>query len=152
MFAIGLMPSATGEPGGKPTGEFCPTTSSKVDVFSRVALLTDHELMWESTTQSAAEAPEEESNDPLDESRARNRPDQSSGSRNPRAKVKYSCPNKHKLNVWAKPGALIDCHLCSEEAGRTRALVSEFEIADENDRRKQRGFNITEDLAFERHD
>jgi hypothetical protein len=103
MHSIGLMPSATGEPGGAVTGDCMSHYILEDGRFLTACrtFLKRCRLVWESATvvrDSGGGAP--------------------GGTIRTQTRTKFSCPNCG-LNVWAKPDALIDCHRCSEEAGET---------------------------------
>ncbi len=97
MYSIGLMPSATGRPGGKPTGETVSHYILEGRAFQVAcrSFLTRHRLVWESATAPLQDACAE-------------------GTKQTRCK--FTCPNC-RLNAWAKPDALICCYQCSVEAG-----------------------------------
>jgi hypothetical protein len=97
MYSIGLMPSATGRPGGKPTGETVSHYILEGRPFQVVCgtFLTRYRLVWESAVTPVHD-------------------EGSEGTKQTRAK--FTCPNC-VLNAWAKPDALICCYQCSVEAG-----------------------------------
>jgi predicted SprT family Zn-dependent metalloprotease len=136
MESIGLIPSDTGEPGGKKTGQTMADYPAKDGIFLKVAtkILEGKELIRyyknevflrklmegdtspeeESAWQEAAEAYAEEEGTA---SGATSKP-------KPPSKLKYSCP-KCKANVWGKPDLEILCGKCS----KPQKPIA-FEIAD----------------------
>jgi hypothetical protein len=87
MIAIGLMPSDTGEPDGRQTGQRVTHYILDEGPFAQAAtaLLRDgYRLHWQSS--------------------GRARPGHQS-------KLKYSCPVCGQ-NVWGKPGVLVYCAAC----------------------------------------
>jgi hypothetical protein len=99
MHSIGLMPSATGEPGGTVTGDCISHYILEDGPFLAACrtFLTRYRLTWESAT------PRVGTTTPL------------VGTTKTQTRAKFTCPNCG-LNAWAKPDANIDCHQCSEEA------------------------------------
>ena len=104
MHSIGLMPSNTGKRGGAETGDSMSHYILEDGRFIAAcrAFLTRYRLVWESATGLKENVKTQK-------------------------RVKFSCPNGHDLNAWAKPGALIDCHLCSIEAREPVLLVAQSE-------------------------
>jgi predicted SprT family Zn-dependent metalloprotease len=101
MEEVGLMPSATGEEGGKKTGQKMTHYTIEGGAFEihAGAFLVDRKLNWKS-------APDTEN---------------VKGEKKKKNKVKYSCPDCD-LNVWAKPEIKVRCGECdamliSEEDG-----------------------------------
>jgi len=93
MESIGLMPSDTGEEGGKRTGQSMTHYIMPGGKFENVAarlLQTGGHIHW-----TSAAAPK--------------KPKGKSGKR-----VKYTCPSCG-LNAWAKDGASLYCGACEEE-------------------------------------
>jgi hypothetical protein len=107
MFSIGLMPSATGEPGGAITGDHMSHFIVENGFFHNVcrAFLGKYRLVWESAPQEGARS----SSGGQARFRARPKPKET------QTRAKFTCPICG-LNSWAKPDALFDCHSCSEEA------------------------------------
>ena len=110
MFNIGLMPSATGEPGGATTGDCVTHHILDRGPFLRACrgFLEKYRLAWESSVtepsafRSGAQAKVEKT----------------------QTRGKFTCPNCG-LNAWAKPEALMDCHSCSKEAGEQVIMCPE---------------------------
>jgi predicted SprT family Zn-dependent metalloprotease len=96
MEAVGLMPSDTGEPGGKRTGQRVTHYIVDGGPFDRACreLLADGACVeWQSRENGTASAGRARSN---------------------RSKTKYVCPGCG-LNAWAKPEAHLLCGDCGEE-------------------------------------
>ena len=102
MHSIGLMPSATGKPGGAVTGDHMSHYILPDGHFitSCRQFLERYRLTWESAI------PRKEPSGP--------EPDEEGESKPTRAK--FTCPNCD-LNAWAKPNARLVCYDCSLEAG-----------------------------------
>jgi predicted RNA-binding Zn-ribbon protein involved in translation (DUF1610 family) len=102
MHSIGLMPSSTGKPGGAVTGDRVSHHILPNGAFAATCqrFLGRYRLLWE--TAPAGERQGEGDSSGVTGAGIQTR-------------TKFSCPNCG-LNVWAKPGALIDCHSCSEES------------------------------------
>jgi hypothetical protein len=102
MHSIGLMPSATGKPGGAATGDHMShyILPEGRFIISCSGFLQRYRLTWESAIQRKEESGPE--------------PDEEGESTQTRAK--FTCPNCG-LNAWAKPDARLVCHDCSMEAG-----------------------------------
>lgn len=91
MVAVGLMPSNTGAPGGKQTGQSVShyiIAGGRFDQAAEALLATGFQLNWQSL------APERQ------ESKAR-------------SKTKFTCPSCGQ-NAWAKPDAALVCGDCGE--------------------------------------
>ena len=92
MIEIGLMPSDTGEEGGKQTGQRVMHYSVPGGKFDRAADALLHDgfrLSWQSFKLATQQGKGKVS------------------------KIKYTCPDCG-LNAWAKPGAHLVCGECSE--------------------------------------
>jgi hypothetical protein len=102
MHSIGLMPSATGKPGGAPTGDHMSHYIIENGPFLPVCrtFLENYRLTWESAGINLS---------------ASGTGTQSTISKM-QTRSKFTCPNCG-LNAWAKPDALMDCHSCSTEVG-----------------------------------
>lgn len=100
MHSIGLMPSATGKPGGDLTGDHMShyILPQGPFIISCSRFLERYRLTWESAI------PRKEESGP--------KPEDEGGSTQTRAK--FTCPNC-VLNAWAKPAARLVCHDCSAE-------------------------------------
>jgi hypothetical protein len=107
MFSIGLMPSATGEPGGAVTGDHVSHFILENGLFHDVcrAFLGKHCLVWESAGPAGA------TRSSSGQGKVGIHPEP----RKTQTRAKFTCPNCG-LNAWAKPDALFDCHSCSIEA------------------------------------
>lgn len=108
MIEVGLMPSDTGEPDGKQTGQHMTHYIIKGGAFDRAAeelLATRFRLNWQSAAWGA-------------------RP-----SLKGKNKVKYTCPSCGQ-NAWAKPDAQLVCGECMEEM---EAQEAEERVAPEGD-------------------
>ena len=118
MEAIGLMPSSTGEPGGKKTGQHMADYPIKGGPFEEAwkSLSEDgFKVGWESrdTTRPATisisgtmldpESPEELVSIQVPPAPPR-----------PISKLKYSCP-ECSINVWGKPGLKLLCGHCYDD-------------------------------------
>lgn len=91
MVSIGLMPSDTGAPGGKQTGQHISHYIMAHGLFDQAAetlLATGFRLNW----QSLASEPQESK---------------------PRSKTKFTCASCGQ-NAWAKPDAALVCGDCDE--------------------------------------
>jgi hypothetical protein len=96
MKQAGLMPSATGEEGGKETGQRMTHYILPGGVYAaayKKLEATGLRLHWESPS-----------------------PGENNDKKQAVSKVKYSCPFC-ELNAWAKPGAVLICGECYEEDG-----------------------------------
>jgi hypothetical protein len=95
MKEIGLHPSATGEPGGRETGQsmthFILQGGRYARAFRKLQA-TGFQLYWQSAMEEAG-----------------NRVKRTS-------KTKLTCP-KCSQNVWAKPGAQVICGICYSDEG-----------------------------------
>ena len=92
MESIGLMPSTTGAPGGKMTGQKMShyiLRGGKFDLAADVLLSTGRVVHWASRIAPPAQ------------------PKSKAGKR-----TKYTCP-LCGLNAWAKPGAALTCQTCN---------------------------------------
>ena len=90
MRALGLMPSQTGEPGGKQTGQGMSHYILEDGPFADAAaqlLATGFALHWQSTWPEALRIAKR------------------------RSKTKYTCPQCDQ-NAWAKPDAALLCGVC----------------------------------------
>ena len=92
MEEVGLMPSSTGKPGGKKSGQRVsdyPIKGGKFLIAAEKLLGTGFRLNWESVPLSR----------------------QKGGSSKRRSKTKYSCPDCGQ-NAWAKPASNLICGDC----------------------------------------
>jgi predicted SprT family Zn-dependent metalloprotease len=92
MRAVGLIPSSTGAPGGKPTGQ---RVSHYIELDGAFAIACA-ELLRDGFTLRYA--------DLFDDEEAKKKKAES--------KTKYTCP-QCGLNAWAKPDAHIMCEACA---------------------------------------
>lgn len=101
MESIGLMPSSTGLPGGKQTGQKMTHYVLPGGLFDQVAsqlLATGATIHWASRTTDISGAPKKKKK---------------------QTRSKFTCPDCG-LNVWAKPEAYVicgDCNIQLEEQG-----------------------------------
>jgi hypothetical protein len=120
MFAVGLMPSTTGRPGGGVTGERVShyiLNDGRFEVECR-AFLEKYHLVWESadipqkdpgsTTPGSISGNEQ--SDRAAEGRA-------AGARR-QTRTKFTCPNHRDLNAWSKPSARFLCYQCFQKPTR----------------------------------
>jgi predicted SprT family Zn-dependent metalloprotease len=101
MVEIGLQPSSTGAPGGKPTGQsvshYVIAGGAFAVAFAKLQA-TGFELRWQSRTD-----------DPQRKKKAN-------------SKTKYTC-SSCGTNAWAKPGSALICGKCYDEGkGEIRAM------------------------------
>jgi hypothetical protein len=89
MEAVGLMPSSTGEPGGRRTGQQVSHYVLPGEAFARAfeMMPAEYRLPWRGR--------------PVEPARRPRRP----------SKVKYACPGC-RTNVWGKPGLSLVCPAC----------------------------------------
>lgn len=112
MQLIGLMPSSTGQPGGKTTGQRMSDYIIAGGPFERSAkalLASGYCINWQSIEAVRAVSPtggeaDGEEGEPAE---------------NPKNKVKFSCPLCGQ-NVWGKPSAAVLCGECSDEDNLVR--------------------------------
>jgi len=106
MISIGLMPSTTGEPGGKTTGQGVSHYVIPGGRFDRAFKdVPEHLLLpWRCRPEGAAVSRGAGSG------RKSAEPDDDGAPAEPKSrnKVKYSCP-KCGANVWGKPGLRVGC-------------------------------------------
>jgi predicted SprT family Zn-dependent metalloprotease len=91
MMELGLTPTATGEPGGKQTGQSITHMIAPGGPYERAAqalLATGFALRWQSVEVQG-------------------------GKTTTKSKVKYTC-RRCGLNAWAKPVAVLVCGECAE--------------------------------------
>lgn len=94
MVEVGLIPSDTGEPGGKQTGQRMTHYIEKGGAFARaLAKMPDEiRLPWSNANELEPSKPKEPKN---------------------RNKIKYTCPGC-EANVWGKAGLKVQCCECEE--------------------------------------
>jgi hypothetical protein len=91
MEALGLMPSDTGKPGGRRTGQRMSDYTLPGGPFDRAAdalLKGGWRANWQDPTKANGRGPQ------------------------PKSKVKYTCPGCAQ-NAWAKPEASLVCGFCT---------------------------------------
>jgi Uncharacterized protein conserved in bacteria len=112
MREIGLIPTATGEPGGKETGQKMTHLIEENGHFANAAtkLLVEHPAILYHDRSSE--------NDTTRKKKAA-------------SKTKYTCPGCG-LNAWAKPDALLVCGSCKKSL---EARNAEGEVIATNDRK-----------------
>jgi predicted SprT family Zn-dependent metalloprotease len=96
MLAIGLIPSDTGKPGGKQTGQNMTHYIAPGGQFVRIAkrlIASGFALKWQSHAQGAKGA---------------------TSAAKARSKTKYTCPQCEQ-NAWAKPEAHLWCGECIQQ-------------------------------------
>jgi predicted SprT family Zn-dependent metalloprotease len=100
MYSVGLVPSATGKPGGAVTGDRVSHYILENGRFQLACreFLQRYKLTWEAAI-AVAEQPDNDGNDEMPQIQTR---------------AKFTCPNCG-LNAWAKPSAQLDCHDCTQE-------------------------------------
>lgn len=89
MESIGLVPSSTGQPGGKRTGSRVShyiVEGGPFDLLADQIIAAGFRIDWASLDQGARRSPEKN-------------------------KVKYTCP-QCKANIWGKPGIVAMCQPC----------------------------------------
>jgi predicted SprT family Zn-dependent metalloprotease len=108
MHAIGLMPSTTGQPGGKTTGETVTHYILEGGSFQAACrtFLRRCRLIWQSAANKAAGE------------RA-----VAGGTDKTPTRAKFTCPNC-RLNAWAKPEARLACQKCSQECRELVLMVT----------------------------
>jgi predicted SprT family Zn-dependent metalloprotease len=103
MKQIGLQPSSTGAPGGKETGQhvshYVIAGGAFAVAFAKLQA-NGFTLRW----QSRADDPQRKAKTA--------------------SKTKYTCPECGQ-NAWAKPGAMLICGVCHEEADEIRIMEAE---------------------------
>ena len=104
MKEVGLMPSTTGEPGGKETGQSVTHYIIPEGPYAKAyARLKAFQLHWQSAPQG-------------DQAKAKKA-----------SKTKFTCPECGQ-NAWAKPDALLICGTCYEDGnGEVCLMLAEVE-------------------------
>ena len=106
MMDVGLMPSDTGEPGGKTTGQKIADyvmTGGKFEKYSN-EMPKEYLLPWTSNESRIRDPSLEDFTDDDDELL-------NDGDEDKKNKTKYSCPGC-KINLWGKPGLNVLCGDC----------------------------------------
>ncbi len=119
MEAIGLMPSSTGKPGGKRTGQQMADYPIEGGAFLRAfgAMPKHCRLPW-------ACEPEEEKRRGAGGGGAgggEEEGEEGEGTPKKKNKVKYSCSGGCSANVWGKPGLSIRCKTCRADFAEIEA-------------------------------
>jgi hypothetical protein len=114
MHGIGLMPSATGKPGGAVTGDHMShyILPEGRFIICCCQFLEQYRLTWESAIPLREESGPE--------------PDGEGG--NTQTRAKFTCP-VCGLNAWAKPDARLVCYDCSQETGELIIIPRQSERA-----------------------
>jgi predicted SprT family Zn-dependent metalloprotease len=102
MRSIGLMPSSTGKPGGRPTGQKMADYVLPGGAFEVAFMMMPdaYVLPWISGESRGGKGGDDEA-EAAEEPKSRN-------------KIKYTCP-KCKTNVWGRPELRIHCLACFED-------------------------------------
>ena len=124
MEECGLMPSSTGQPGGKKTGHRVFHYIIKGGRFQLVCkrlLDSGFKLNWESqnTSDNTAE-PSKTKNGTKHKARAEAKK---------RSKTRFTCPGCGQ-NAWAKPSARLVCGVCLRTIGIIVPMVGELPVDD----------------------
>lgn len=106
MVEVGLIPSDTGLPGGKQTGQHMSDYIGPGGPFDRAvnSMPAAIALPWTTRPEGLPGASETETDEEGEEAAAEAKK---------KLKVKYTCP-KCGCNVWGKPGLKISCEECEE--------------------------------------
>ena len=103
MKEIGLQPSATGQPGGKETGQsmshYIIAEGRYAKTYAKLKT-TGFQLNWQSV------------------------PATRQGKAKKASKTKFTCPDCGQ-NAWAKPDALLGCYACYEDSGEIVLMLAE---------------------------
>ena len=128
MHSVGLVPSSTGKPGGRETGQSMADYPQEGGIFLEAAgaILKDRELITyykreafrlrASQSVSLDETPDAENPETLLQAVATFTVSEGGGGvipakPKPPSKLKYSCPDCH-ANAWGKPGLDLICGAC----------------------------------------
>lgn len=114
MEAIGLMPSSTGEPGGKRTGERIadyPIPGGKFEKVAEILLATAFQIPWVDRHIPGTALPGSGNQAAGGEATGDGF---ASLPKPPRSKVKFThtCPDSTISNLWGKPGLAVACVHC----------------------------------------
>lgn len=110
MMEIGLMPSDTGKPGGKTTGQHMgdyPITGGRFEEAARQLLESGFAVHWMDNWKKNGQ-PSADDGDGEEEGEA-GQPAEPK----PKNKIKYTCPTC-QANVWGKPALKLICGECME--------------------------------------
>lgn len=124
MIEVGLMPSQTGKPGGKTTGQGMSDyiiTGGRFEQAARKLLESGFTVKWMSAEALSPRSVPDETDPEEGEGEGENEGN-AGGEVNPKNKVKYTCP-KCQANAWGKPDLALLCGKCStpEELVRMEA-------------------------------
>lgn len=116
MREVGLIPSTTGQPGGKETGQRVGDYIDPAGLFAAhtaTLLASGFMIQWQATSKAKppAEAPLSGVDGPGESETTGDDNDQAT--LNPKNKIKYTCATCGQ-NAWAKPGAWLICGDCDE--------------------------------------
>ncbi len=117
MESLGLMPSNTGQPGGKRTGQKMSDYAIEGGLFEQVCkeLIKSFSLEWLDRVQHDPKKSQEvTSEDMLAQSISTLYPEvlfmEAQTVKGAQSKIKYTC--QCKQNIWGKPGLNATCNLC----------------------------------------
>lgn len=122
MKAVGLMPSDTGKPGGKQTGERMADYPIEGGAFEQALeklLATSFKITWADqrpgrhVPAELLQAALEGAVDGVDPENIQ-APELTEPAPSKQTRAKYSCACEPKINVWAKPGLHLVCGECSQ--------------------------------------
>jgi hypothetical protein len=118
MYSIGLMPSATGKPGGAEIGDQMSHYILEGGPFATAcaAFLEMYGLAWESAAEFSTDAAKPGA---VGTNSTTSRRVTSRSKSGDKSKTKFRCPNGHG-NAWARPSANL---LCGDCYGETREAV-----------------------------
>ncbi len=111
MVNIGLVPTDTGQPGGKQTGQSITHLVAEGGAFETAydAMKKDLILPFVSIEYHAYTSAGTDENEEIDEE---NEEKKKAAEKN--KKVKYSCPGC-EINVWGKPELNLHCNDCEQD-------------------------------------
>jgi hypothetical protein len=120
MHSIGLMPSATGKPGGAETGDHMSHYILEGGPFAVACaeFLKTYRIVWESAAESASNATVTVDGEVGEGDMTITEPVRPGLAFRDKSKTKFVCPNGHG-NAWAKPSMKLlcgDCYLETNEA------------------------------------
>lgn len=115
MLEVGLIPSNTGQPGGKMTGQRMTHYIEKEGKYQQAfqKMPEGHILPFTSLEGEIMKSLIEGTNDPDNEPEDQRKKRLQKLRPVSRNKTKYTCPGC-KVNVWGKPGLKIRCETCNE--------------------------------------
>lgn len=118
MESIGLMPSSTGQPGGKKTGECMADyiiPGGRFEASCAELLTNDFRITWMDrfvVQRNGAEVPAFISDSFAAEAGSEGGESMTKPGGNASNRWKYSCPTCPKINVWGKPEMKLKCGEC----------------------------------------